>query len=70
MAGRNTVRLKIRYGTRRVGTSPNRASISSVLALQKLLAHLDLQIMRRYLAQNNTDTQAAQMRGSPVDNGL
>ncbi len=26
--------------------------------------------MSRYLAQNNTDTQAAHLRGSPVDNGL
>ncbi len=41
-----------------------------VFALQKLLGHSDLQIMRRYLAQNNADTQAAHMRGSPVDNGL
>jgi site-specific recombinase XerD len=41
-----------------------------VFSLQRLLGHSDLQIMRRYLAQNNTDTQAAHMRGSPVDNGL
>ncbi len=43
---------------------------ADVFALQKLLGHSDLQIMRRYLAHNNTDTQAAHMRGSPVDNGL
>lgn len=41
-----------------------------VFVLQKLLGHSDLQVMRRYLVQNNTDTQAAHMRGSPVDNGL
>jgi len=41
-----------------------------VFALQRLLGHSDLQIMRRYLAQNDTDTRAAHMRGSPVDNGL
>ncbi len=41
-----------------------------VFSLQRLLGHSDLQIMRRYLAQNNTDIQAAHLRGSPVDNGL
>ncbi len=43
---------------------------ADVFALQKLLGHSDLQIMRRYLAQNNQDTQLAHLRGSPVDNGL
>ncbi len=43
---------------------------ADIFALQKALGHSDLQIMRRYLAQNNTDLQAAQVRGSPVDNGL
>ncbi len=41
-----------------------------VFSLQRLLGHSDLQVMRRYLAQNNTDIQAAHLRGSPVDNGL
>ncbi len=41
-----------------------------VFSLQRLLGHSDLQVMRRYLAQNNTDIQAAHPRGSPVDNGL
>ncbi len=43
---------------------------ADVFAFQKLLGHSDLQIMRRYLAQHNTGTQAAHMTGSPVDNGL
>jgi site-specific recombinase XerD len=41
-----------------------------VFALQKLMGHSDLQVMRRYLAQNNQDTQLAHMLGSPVDNNL
>jgi integrase/recombinase XerD len=41
-----------------------------VFALQRLLGHSDLQVMRRYLAQNNSDVQAAHTKGSPVDNGL
>ncbi len=41
---------------------------ADVFALQKLLGHSDLQNMRGYLAQNNTDIQAAHLRGSPVDN--
>ncbi len=43
---------------------------ADVFALQKLLGHSDLQIMRRYLAQNTQDTQLAHLRGSPVDKGL
>ncbi len=41
-----------------------------VFSLQRLLGHSDLQVMRRYLAHNNTHIQAAHVRGSPVDNGL
>jgi site-specific recombinase XerD len=41
-----------------------------VFALQKLMGHSDLQVLRRYLAQNDQDTQLAHMRGSPVDNNL
>jgi hypothetical protein len=41
-----------------------------VFSLQRRLCNADLQIVRRYLAQTNTDTQSAHMRGSPVDNGL
>ncbi len=41
-----------------------------VFALQKLMGHSDLQVLRRYLAQTDQDIQAAHMRGSPVDNNL
>jgi site-specific recombinase XerD len=43
---------------------------ADVFSLQKLLGHSDLQVIRRYLAQNSQDTQLAHMRASPVDNGL
>jgi site-specific recombinase XerD len=38
-----------------------------VFSLQRLLGHSDLQIMRRYLAQNNTYMQVAHQKGSPVE---
>ena len=41
-----------------------------VFALQKLMGHADLQVLRRYLAQTDQDMQAAHMRGSPVDNNF
>lgn len=41
-----------------------------VFALQKLMGHSDLQVLRRYLAQTDQDIQAAHMRGSPVDHSL
>jgi site-specific recombinase XerD len=41
-----------------------------VFALQKLMGHSDLQVLRRYLAQTDQDVQVAHMRGSPVDNNL
>ncbi len=41
-----------------------------IFALQRLMGHSDLQVLRRYLAQTDQDIQAAHMRGSPVDNGL
>jgi hypothetical protein len=34
------------------------------------MGHSDLQVIRRYLAQNNQDTQLADIRGGPVDNNL
>jgi site-specific recombinase XerD len=43
---------------------------ADIFALQRLMGHSSLQTMRRYLAQNNEDTQLAHMRGSPVDNNL
>ncbi len=43
---------------------------ADVFALQKLLGHSDLQVMRHYLEQNNQDTQLAHLRGNPVDNGV
>ena len=41
-----------------------------VFALQKLMGHSDLQVLRRYLAQTDQDVQIAHMRGSPVDRNL
>ena len=41
-----------------------------IFALQKLMGHSDLQVLRRYLAQTDQDLQTAHMRGSPVDNNL
>lgn len=41
-----------------------------IFALQRLMGHADLQVLRRYLAQNDQDNQLAHMRGGPVDNNL
>ena len=41
-----------------------------IFALQKLMGHSDLQVLRRYLAQTDQDVQTAHMRGSLVDNNL
>ena len=41
-----------------------------IFVLQMLMGHPDLQILRRYLAQNDEDNQLAHMRGSPVDNNF
>jgi site-specific recombinase XerD len=41
-----------------------------IFALQKLMGHSDLQVLRRYLAQTDEDVHTAHMRGSPVDNSL
>ena len=35
-----------------------------------VLFRMRLQVLRRYLAQNDEDNQLAHMRGSPVDNNL
>lgn len=41
---------------------------TDVYSLQHLLGHADLQTLRRYLNQTNTDLQAAHTRASPGDN--
>ncbi len=41
-----------------------------IFALQKLMGHSDLQVLRRYLAQTDEDIRAAHVRGSPVDGNL
>jgi site-specific recombinase XerD len=41
-----------------------------IFALQKLMGHADLQVLRRYLAQTDEDIHTAHMRGSPVDNNF
>jgi site-specific recombinase XerD len=41
-----------------------------VFALQRLMGHADLQVLRRYLAQTDADVHIAHMRGSPMDNNL
>jgi len=41
-----------------------------IFVLQRLMGHADLQVLRRYLAQNDEDNQLGHMRGSPVDNNL
>ncbi len=38
-----------------------------VYSLQKLMGHVDLQVLRRYLAQTDEDLQAAHQQNSPVD---
>jgi integrase/recombinase XerD len=38
-----------------------------VYSLQSLMGHADLQVLRRYLKQEDSDLQAAHVKGSPVD---
>lgn len=38
-----------------------------MFSLQKIMGHADLQILRRYLAQNNEDLHTAHVMASPVD---
>lgn len=38
-----------------------------IFSLQRLMGHADIQILRRYLAQNNNDLITAHHKGSPVD---
>ena len=41
-----------------------------IYSLQHLMGHADLQILRRYLAQTDQDTEVAHRRGGPVDNAF
>lgn len=41
-----------------------------IYALQKLMGHADIQVLRRYLAQTEGDLRESHRRGSPVDYGL
>ena len=41
-----------------------------IFALQKLMGHSELQVLRHYLAQTDEDVHTAHMRGSPVDSNL
>jgi site-specific recombinase XerD len=42
----------------------------NIFALQKLMGHSDLTVLRRYLAQTEADIEEAHMLGSPVDKSL
>jgi site-specific recombinase XerD len=39
-----------------------------IFSLQRLMGHSDIQVMRRYLAQDDKDSYAAHVKGAPVDN--
>lgn len=41
---------------------------ADIYSLQKLMGHADLQVLRRYLAQNNDDLSNAHRKSSPVSN--
>jgi len=58
------------HGFRRAFALNMLRSRVDIFVLQRLMGHADLQVLRRYLAQNNQDNQFAHMRGSPVDNNL
>lgn len=42
----------------------------NIFALQRLMGHSDLSVLRRYLAQTEGDLQSAHLLGSPVDKSL
>ena len=42
----------------------------NIFALQKLMGHADLSMLRRYLAQTDVDIEEAHLLGSPVDKSL
>jgi hypothetical protein len=41
-----------------------------IFALQKLMRHSDLPVLRRYLARTDEDIHIAHMRGGPVISNL
>ena len=41
-----------------------------IVALQKLMGHSELQVLRHYLVQTDEDVHTAHMRGNPVDSNL
>jgi site-specific recombinase XerD len=42
----------------------------NIFALQRLMGHADLSMLRRYLAQTDVDIEEAHLLGSPVDKSL
>jgi site-specific recombinase XerD len=58
------------HGFRRAFSLNMLRSGVDIFVLQRLMGHSDLQVLRRYLAQNDEDNQLAHMRGSPVDNNF
>jgi hypothetical protein len=60
MAGLLTARRAYAINMRRSGVGG--------FSLQKLMAHADLQVLRRYSAQTTEDITQAHRVGSPVDN--
>jgi len=43
---------------------------ADIYALQKLMGHADIQVLRRYLAQTEDDLKQTHHRTSPVDFGM
>jgi site-specific recombinase XerD len=41
-----------------------------IFTLQRLMGHADIQVLRRYLAQDDQDSRLAHLRNGPVDNNL
>jgi len=66
-AGLANVKTPAPHGFRRQFALTMLRNDVDVFSLQKLLGHTSLAILRRYLAQNNEDTQLAHLKGSPGD---
>jgi site-specific recombinase XerD len=58
------------HGFRRAFALSMLRSGVDIFTLQRLMGHADLQVLRRYLAQNDQDNLLAHMKGGPVDNNL